>query len=40
VEGPVEETSYKMAFSASPARLHHAGWMEARILSPEGLPAP
>ena len=39
VEGPVEETSYKLAFTASPARLREAGWMEARILSPEDLPA-
>jgi len=40
VEGPVEETSYKLAFTASPARLRQAGWMEARIISPQDLPAP
>ncbi len=40
VEGPVEETSYKLAFSASPERLRQAGWMAARILSPRDLPAP
>lgn len=39
-EGPVEETSYKLAFTPSPARLRQAGWMEARILSPQDLPAP
>jgi len=38
VEGPLEEISYKLAFTASPARLRQAGWMEARILSPEALP--
>ncbi|MGB7760709.1 MAG: DUF58 domain-containing protein [Bryobacteraceae bacterium] len=40
VEGPVEETSYKLAFTASPDRLRQAGWMEARILSPRDLPTP
>jgi len=40
VEAPVEETSYKLAFTASPARLRQAGWMEARILSPEDLLTP
>jgi len=40
VEGPAEETSYKLAFTASPARLRQAGWMEARILSPHELPTP
>jgi len=39
-EGPVEETSYKLAFTVSPARLRQAGWMEARILSPRELPSP
>ncbi len=40
VEGPIAETSYKLAFTASPERLHQAGWMDARILSPQELPAP
>ena len=40
VEGPAEETSYKLAFTASPARLRQACWMEARILSPHELPTP
>jgi len=39
LESPAEDTSYKLAFSASPARLCQAGWMEARILSPRELPA-
>jgi hypothetical protein len=40
VEGPAEETTYKLVFTASAERLRQAGWMEARILSPEELPAP
>ena len=39
LERPVEEISYKLAFTASPARLRQAGWMEARVLSPRELPA-
>jgi hypothetical protein len=39
-EGPVEEHSYKLAFTASSGRLCQAGWMEARILSPRELPLP
>lgn len=38
-EGPLEEASYKLVFTASPRSFAHAGWMEARILSPENLPA-
>jgi uncharacterized protein (DUF58 family) len=37
-EGPLEETSYKLVFTASPETFARAGWMEARILSPETLP--
>jgi len=40
VEGPAEETTYKLAFTASPERLRQAGWMEARLLSPRELPVP
>ena len=40
VEPPVEEPGYKLAFTASPARLREAGWMQARIFSPEELPPP
>jgi len=39
-EGPVEDAGYKLAFTASPARLREAGWMQARMLSPEELPEP
>jgi hypothetical protein len=38
VEAPVEAPGYKLAFTASPARLREAGWMQARIFSPEELP--
>src|SRR5208283_3339285 len=40
LEGPVEDAGYKLAFTASPARLREAGWMQARMLSPEELPEP
>jgi len=40
VEGPLEDSTYRLAFTASPARLRQAGWMEARIFSPDELPAP
>lgn len=36
-EGPIEESSYKLVFTASPQKFAHAGWMEARILSPDNL---
>ncbi len=39
-EPPFEETSYKIVFTVSPRRFAEAGWAGARILSPEGLPAP
>ena len=38
VEGPLEESSYKLVFTASPRRFRDAGWLEARVLSPEELP--
>ena len=37
-EGPLEESSYKLVFTAAPQKFSAAGWMEARILSPENLP--
>ncbi len=40
LERPLEEFGYQLAFTASPARLREAGWMEARILSPQELPTP
>jgi uncharacterized protein (DUF58 family) len=36
-EGPIEESSYKLVFTASPQKFAQAGWMEARILSPDNL---
>jgi len=39
LEGPVEESGYKLGFTAAPERLREAGWMQARILSPKELPA-
>jgi len=38
VEGPLEESSYKLVFTPSPRRFLDAGWLEARVLSPEELP--
>ena len=38
-EGPIEESSYKLVFTASPEKFTSAGWMEARILFPGNLPA-
>jgi len=34
-EAPVEETSYKIVFTASPERFRQAGWMGARLVGPE-----
>jgi uncharacterized protein (DUF58 family) len=34
-EGPLDETSYKIVFTAAPRKFADAGWMDARILSPE-----
>jgi len=39
-EGPIEESSYKLVFTANPRKFTSAGWMEARILSPESLVTP
>jgi uncharacterized protein (DUF58 family) len=39
-EGPIEESSYKLVFTANPRKFTAAGWMEARILSPENLVTP
>ena len=39
-EAPLDETSYKIVFTASPRRFLEAGWMDASILSPEVLPVP
>jgi uncharacterized protein (DUF58 family) len=37
-EGPLEESSYKLVFTANPQKFSGAGWAEARILSPGSLP--
>src|SRR4051794_3628414 len=34
-EPPVDDTSYKIVFTASPQRFLDAGWMGARVLGPE-----
>lgn len=36
-EGPIEESSYKLVFTANPAKFTASGWMDARILSPGNL---
>jgi uncharacterized protein (DUF58 family) len=38
-EAPLDATSYKLVFTPAPGRFREAGWMEARILSPEALPS-
>ena len=39
-EGPLDDTSYKIVITPSPRKFADAGWMGARILSPDVLPAP
>ena len=39
-EAPVEESSYKIVFTPSPARFIEAGWMGARMLAPDLLTVP
>jgi len=39
-EAPLDETSYKIVFTASPRRFSEAGWVGARVLDPESLPLP
>ena len=36
-EPPVDATSYKLVFTASPRQFEEAGWGDARILTPESL---
>ncbi len=40
LEAPLDETSYKIVFTPSPRRFSEAGWVDARVLSPDGLPVP
>jgi uncharacterized protein (DUF58 family) len=39
-EAALDDTSYKIVFTPSPRAFREAGWMEARILTPDALPAP
>ena len=34
-EPPLDESSFKIVFTASPRRFLDAGWTEARVLGPE-----
>jgi len=40
LEPPLDDTSYKIVFTASPRRFSEAGWVGARVLDPEALPIP
>ncbi len=40
LEGPLDETSYKIVFTPSARRFSEAGWMGARVLDPDVLPLP
>jgi len=39
-EPPLDESSYHVVFTPSPRRFHEAGWMGARIVSPDNLRVP
>ncbi len=39
-EAPLDETSYKIVFTPSPRRFAEAGWMGARIITPDVLRVP
>jgi uncharacterized protein (DUF58 family) len=39
-EAPLDETSFKVVFTPAPRAFREAGWMDARILSPDVLPVP
>jgi uncharacterized protein (DUF58 family) len=39
-EGPLDENSYKIVFTATPRRFADAGWVGARVLAPDVLPLP
>ena len=40
LEAPLDDTSYKIVFTPSPRAFREAGWMDARILTPDVLPLP
>jgi uncharacterized protein (DUF58 family) len=39
-EAPLDETSYKIVFTPAPSLFGEAGWADARVLAPDGLPVP
>jgi hypothetical protein len=39
-EAPLDETSYKVVFTAAPRKFIDHGWLGARLLTPENLPVP
>jgi hypothetical protein len=39
VEGPLEDSNYKVIFTPSPGRFFEAGWGEARVLGREEMGA-
>jgi uncharacterized protein (DUF58 family) len=39
-EAPLDDTSYKIVFTPAPRAFRDAGWMDARILTPDVLPVP
>jgi uncharacterized protein (DUF58 family) len=39
-EAPLDDTSYRIVFTPSPRAFREAGWMDARILTPDALPVP
>jgi uncharacterized protein (DUF58 family) len=39
LEGPLDDSSYKIVFTPSPRRFGDAGWSSARVLGPDDLPA-
>lgn len=39
-EAPHDDASFKIVFTPSPLKFREAGWLQARLLSPDLLPAP
>ena len=39
-EAPLDDTTYKIVFTPSPRQFADAGWVHARLLSPDVLPVP
>jgi uncharacterized protein (DUF58 family) len=40
LEAPLDDSSYKIVFTPSARRFSEAGWVDARVLSPDVLPLP